>query len=193
MTSSANAIGFNLADNSLIRDCLSEKNFTGISSAGGLVTDCVVHGGSGDGIDMINGTVRDCRVESCFGTGISASASIVSGCLVLSSGLSGISVDQPGCQIIGNTCRANNLRGAASRAGIAVNSSDNRIEANHLTANVQNGISIGSGNTNNILIRNAVSGNGSANYGTIPSGNAYGPIVTTSGVVTSNALANFSY
>jgi hypothetical protein len=192
ITASANSIGFNVADNSIVRDCLCENNFTAMSCAGGLVADCVVRGGSGDGIEIVNGSVRDCRVESCFGTGISASSSMVSGCLVLSNGLSGISVAQPGCQIINNTCRANNYRGAG-RAGILVSSSDNRIEANHLTANVQNGISISSGTTNNILIRNAVSGNGSANYGTIPSGNAFGPIVTTSGVVTSNALANFSY
>ncbi len=81
-------------------------------------------------------------------------------------------------------------------AGIHVNASAsaNRIEANHVTDNVLNGILVDSGSTNNVIIRNTVSGSGAGNYGAIPAGNAFGPIVTATGMITTNnPWANFSY
>jgi hypothetical protein len=73
-----------------------------------------------------------------------------------------------------------------------------RVEDNHVSASGYAGIRVDNGNsyyTNNIIIKNSVSGNGANNY-SIPAGQVFGPLITNtvSGIITnSNPWANFSF
>src|SRR5208283_3493985 len=69
-------------------------------------------------------------------------------------------------EIIGNTCNGNNTINSNTNGGIVLDSSNNRIEDNHLTGNGYAGIVVisGAGKTNNIIIKNSVSGNGVNDY-----------------------------
>jgi parallel beta-helix repeat protein len=113
------------------------------------------------------GVVRDCNFENCSYAGV-----------VLWNYANGN-------EIIGNTCKGNEL------FSIAVFSSNNRIENNHITA-CNEGIYV-NGGTNNLIIKNSVSGNGVHNY-IIPAGQIVGPLINTTGTITnSNPWANFSF
>jgi parallel beta-helix repeat protein len=104
-------------------------------------------------------------------------------------------VDAPGSFVRGNTCTANNPSGSASYGGIFVNNANNRIEDNHVTANGYAGIRVVSfvSYTNNVIIRNSVTGNGANNY-VVPNAQIVGPLITTAGTITnSNPWANFSF
>lgn len=107
---------------------------------------------------------------------------IVSDCLVANNGFDGIFVYGNGSQIIGNTL-IGNAANTDGGQGIGVEGSNNRIEGNHVTGTASSrafgyGIECDtSGFTNNIIIKNSVSGNGANNY-SIASGNDAGPIGT---------------
>jgi hypothetical protein len=75
---------------------------------------------------------------------------------------------------------------------------DHRVVArrNHVTGSGWSGITVStnfSHCTNNIIVKNFVSGNGPNNYLT-PGNQVVGPLITTYGTITnSNPWANFSY
>jgi hypothetical protein len=110
---------------------------------------------------------------------------------------SGIYVDAPGSEVIGNTCIGNNTGNSTYQAGIFIDDSNNRIEDNHVTAS-GNGLTGGGINVQisyfeNIIIKNSVSGYGANNYVT-PGLEVVGPIINTTGTISSsNPWANFSF
>jgi len=165
----------------------------GIDADSSTVSDCTAQS-SGDGIYASSCTVSGCAVQACS-IGIYTLGSIVTGCCVAGSTNSGILVEGAGCQIIGNNCRGNNASTITSGAGIYLEDANNRIEDNHVSTSGYSGIQVEnySGATNNIIIRNTVSGNGAKNYIT-PGNQIVGPLITTYGTITnSNPWANFSF
>jgi parallel beta-helix repeat protein len=173
---------------------LSNNGGSGIlTEAGSVVRDCYSMSNHLDGIICCGGLVSGCMVRDNGRYGITAQKSTVSGCYVEDSTWSGIFVSGSGCQIIGNNCFTNNTSGSTSDAGIYVQSSNNRIEDNHVTISKYAGICVASSSfTNNIIVKNTVIG--SANNYIIPANQAAGPLITTTGTITnSNPWANFSF
>ncbi|HEV2435380.1 MAG TPA: right-handed parallel beta-helix repeat-containing protein [Verrucomicrobiae bacterium] len=170
---------FSTAAPSIIRDCLCENDGSGagysaITISGGLVSDCVVINNNGDAGININGYGS----PLAYGT--------LSGCLVAGNTVYGISLTASGWEIIGNSCITNRS------VNLLISSSNNRIENNHVvTAAGVAGIEItGSGYTNNVVIRNTVTGNGSGNYQN-PGNNDFGPIGTAA--TATSPWANISH
>jgi len=113
-------------------------------------------------------TVKDCFVaKNPNSHGISAgSASIVSGCVArANSDGAGIRV-MDSCSVVGNVSDSNGT-------GITMGSG-NRIDSNSCTFNLNAGVLIPSGATNNLVIRNSARGN-NPNYN-LAAGNRYGTI-----------------
>jgi parallel beta-helix repeat protein len=197
LTISANgSYGIQTEAGSEVRDCCCMSNvLDGIYSVGGLVSGCVVRDNGNNGINAHYCVVRDCQVWNNGGTGISTGHSTVSGCYVGNNVQIGIYATDGGCQIVGNNCYHNNTSGNTGAAGIDLGSSNNRIEDNHVTDSGYAGIQVGTSSliTNNIIIRNTVSGNGANNY-IIPANQVTGPLINTTGTITSaNPWANFSF
>jgi len=190
--STNHSAGIETEAGSEVRDCCSIGNTTGIFCYGGLVSGCVTRN-NGTGISAYNCTVRDCQVWS-NGRGIYANSSTVSDCYVGYNQQSGIYVYTDGCQITGNNCYHNNISANTSEAGIYIDNNYSRVEDNHVTGSGYAGIAVSnSGYINNIIIKNTVIGNGANNY-IIPAGQIYGPLITTTGIITnSNPWANFSF
>ena len=166
----------------------------GICVQGCQITDCAAIGTGSDGITAYNGCVRNCRAAQNGGVGIYVAPGNVSGCWVQNNSHSGIYVGAAGSEVTGNTCVGNNTSASGSDAGVCVGSANNRIEGNHVSASGSEGIRVNSSSyTNNIIVRNSVSGNGANNYVT-PGNQVVGPLITTSGTITNaNAWANFSF
>jgi hypothetical protein len=126
---------------------------------------------------------------------VTANGCIVSDCLVANNVFDGIFVYGNGSQIVGNTLIGNNSGNNSSGAGIALEGLNNRIEGNHVTGSGAAGYGIAfnySGYTNNIIIKNSVSGNGANNYTTAGgSGNDYGPVGTAAS--STSPWANISH
>jgi parallel beta-helix repeat protein len=180
---------------STIRDCQVDScnGYAGIAANNSEISGCVVEYNSYDGIDAFDSQVRNCSVEN-NGYGIYVGPGTVSGCLIESNVYSGIYVGSSGCQITGNTCLGNNLNVSSSDAGIFLNASDNRVEANHVVGSGYAGIQVvGGAPARNLILRNSVSGDGANNYVT-PGQQVVGPLITAFGTITnSNPWANFSY
>jgi parallel beta-helix repeat protein len=97
--------------------------------------------------------------------------------------------------IIGNNCTGNNYANNSYDAGIIIDDINNRVEDNRVTASGHAGIQIWNNSyiTNNVIIKNSVSGNGPNNY-ILPNAQIVGPIITATGTITnSNPWANFSF
>ena len=107
---------------------------------------------------------------------------------------SGIWVETPGSEVIGNTCIGNNTANFSSQAGIYIDDSNNRIEDNHVTAGgsgvAGGGIIVQSNYSGNIIIKNSVSGYGANNYVT-PGSQDVGPIGTAA--TATSPWANISH
>jgi len=181
---------------------LSHLKVSGGSSLGitvqgsSLVEDCMVQGNSLTGITVVNGTVSHCRADGNASIGISVTGGKIIDCETISNYQSGIDAYGAGSEIRGNECYHNNWSGFSGAGGLYVNGSNNRIEDNHIVANGVCGIGIPGGYTNNIIIRNSVSGNTNvlANNYVIPVNNIVGPFISQYGTITNyNAWANFSY
>ena len=155
----------------IIRDCLSQNNGTGIASYGGLISGCVARDNSIGIIAYGSCLVRDCQAAFNSSGGISLfDNSTVSGCNVLGNPSSGISVQGNGSRISGNNCYSNN-------SGIFISGNNNRIEDNQVAASVVAGIQVaGPQYTNNVIIRNTVSGSGANNFSSIGTNNDLGPV-----------------
>jgi parallel beta-helix repeat protein len=158
---------------SVVRNCLCDSNGVslyspGVAINGGVISGCTILNSGGDGLDFYGngGTVSDCVVSGSHGYGISASGS--------------------NAQILGNTLNGNTY------IAILMNGNNNRIEGNHvITPHGTVGIEVaGSEDTNNIVIRNTVSGNGASNYSN-PGNNDFGPIGTAA--TATSPWANISH
>ncbi|MBU6410780.1 MAG: right-handed parallel beta-helix repeat-containing protein [Verrucomicrobia bacterium] len=189
-------------EKSVVQDCtvINSQGIgieTGSSANDGAskISDCSVYSPAGDGMDAFDSEVSDCVVKNAGASGIYLSASTASGCHVENSFGSGIYVASPGCRITGNNCLNNNSSASTNSAGIYVAGSNNRIENNHLTANLNAGIQVDpNGYTNNIIIKNTVAGDGTNDIVTSTNAQIVGPLIITTGVITnSNPWANFSF
>ena len=129
--------------------------------------------------------------------GIYVTGGKVSGCVVYNNVNSGIYVMDLAAAVVGNTCLNNNTSISSSHAGICIINKNNRVEDNLVTGSGYAGIQVinSSSYTNNVIIKNSVSGNGANNY-ILPAGQVVGPLITNtvSGIITnSNPWANFSF
>jgi len=191
--------------NGVVRDCNCYNNGDeeggGIYCDGyGIISGCTANNNVQDGIVINSGTVSGCSVQNneegitCYGP------CNISGCVVANNYRRGIYVNWwgAGSEVIGNTCVGNNTANSTSDAGILLASANIRVEDNHVSASGYAGIRVDNGNsyyTNNIIIKNSVSGNGANNY-VLPGAQIVGPIITNtvSGIITnSNPWANFSF
>jgi len=124
-----------------------------------------------------------------------ANGYVVSDCSIQNNGGAGIALLGNGSLIIGNTLAGNNSANGASSGGIVVEGLNNRIEGNHVTGSGSAGYGIAFnfvGDTNNVIVRNSVSGNGANNYSTAGgSGNDWGPIGTAA--TSTSPWANISH
>ena len=169
-----------------VRDCLSYDNqLDGIRCGPGVVFHCSTGNNFGRGIDGV-GLVLDCF---SFGdaNGISGGHGVVSGCSVEDTPGVGISNAGSDCQIIGNTCSH-----CATGIVVYAGGSSSRVEGNHVTGDSSGivGIALGLGTTNNIVVRNSVSGCGTNNYINLGS-NDIGPIGTAA--TATSPWANISH
>jgi hypothetical protein len=179
----------------LERLTVSANGFSGIYVFGsGVVRDCTAQGNSYNGLYCAGAfQVLNCSSRDNANFGIYVAPGSVSDCLVHNSGYSGIYVDAPGSQVIGNTCIGNNSGANSGHAGIVVNDARNRIENNHVSASGYAGILVSATYANNLIIKNSVIGSGTNNY-VVPGAQIVGPLITNTGTITnSNPWANFSF
>lgn len=166
----------------------------GIDSRQATITACSVTGSGNAGIYAVNSRILNCKVDSSRSIGIELRGSDLIDSRVNHSAQNGVYINYGGCQIIGNTFWANNTTNGASYSSIRINDNNNRIENNHISYSgvAGSGIGGGSGYSGNIIIRNSVTGSGAA-YAILGS-QIVGPIINTSGTITSvNPWANFAY
>ncbi len=181
----------------VVRDCNFSFNVAdGIDfDGGGVISDCTADNNGYDGFSVICSVVSRCCAQNNGNRGILVQSGTVSGCIVQNNHSSGIFMYLTGNEVIGNTCIGNNTATSSSAAGISINGSNNRIEDNHVSASGYAGILTynNSSYTNNITIKNSVSGDSANNYVT-PNAQIVGPFITTTGTITSsNPWANFSF
>jgi hypothetical protein len=159
-------------------------------------------------ITVHNGNISGWTKAACFGIRSSAlnttfdhlnistnayglfvyNPSVIRDCTVSDNVFTGIGDEANGCFIFDNICNGNTY-------GLDITGNNNRIEDNHLTANLSEGIVVESPSTNNIIIRNSVTGDGVNDY-SFSSPQITGPMInnTISGTITnSNPWANFAF
>ena len=129
----------------------------------------------------------------CLGDG-----GIVRNCALNRAGINGLEVDGPNYLVVSNQFVENNTQNGVG-AGIFIGSANNYVDGNFIagTGPAGYGIFVGfaAGITNNILIRNSVTGNGANDY-IVNSSQILGPLITNgvSGIITnSNPWANFAF
>ena len=184
--------GFFGASGCVVQDCRADGNLYGITVYDeSIVTHCIVQNSSLIGIAAAEGsTVKDC-VARFNGTGFRGTDSVtIEGCSATSNTGDGIAVYNT-CRVVGNTCNRN------GSAGIRLSFAGSHIENNTVVSNNPTAALFGGGIYNstggNLIIRNALSGNGLANYN-FTANNRYGTIITTTNEITStNPWANFVY
>jgi len=150
-----------------VRNCRAEYN-----SAGGMfvndcrVFDCASDNNGGQGIYNTVASlneVRRCHIAyngSNGGIVLGVGSGYISDCLIANNTGVGIAVSGQGYVISGNICNQN------TTGGIAVNESNNRVEGNTiLTPSHVYGISVPNNSyTNNIVVRNSVTGGSSTSF-----------------------------
>ena len=171
--------------NGTVRNWADGVNMAG----GGLVRleQLTVSSNSSDGVTATGpAVIADCSFTENGGHGINVfgGKAIVRDCLVVDNGMDGIRVGG-GTLVVGNLCNGSFMSGSTN-AAIRVTGSGNRIENNHIYF-YESGVVV-SGDQN-FVFRNTTSGVGT-NY-SIAAGNGFGPISTSSGVVTNHPWANF--
>jgi parallel beta-helix repeat protein len=165
----------------------------GIDAYDCAVSGCTVENNSNSGIEASYGTVSGCTSQNNAYWGIYIVPGIVSGCLVENNEHSGIYVNANGCTVTGNTCIGNNTAASTSDAGIYTDDSYARIEDNNVSSSGYAGIQLNVVGSDNVIIKNSVSGNGANNY-VVPGTQIVGPLITTTGTISSaNPWANFSF
>jgi hypothetical protein len=178
-----------------VSDCVADNNGTiGINCESAVITGCVAEDNDLDGIDCYGGMVSRCFVSGNASEGILLDPGTVSGCLAENSTYSGIEVEANGCTIIGNTCVGNNSGGSTFAAGIFINGANNRVEDNHVVTAIGHvGIEVfnETSDTNNVIIKNSVIGDGANNYSILAAGNDLGPVGTAA--TSTSPWANISH
>lgn len=175
-----------------VTGCVSNENTgSGIAISSGVITGCVANSNTLNGINnSAGGVITACVANHNGGHGFNLSYGTISNSTARNNTLNGISVSS-GCTILNNTCAANGVLDGVG-AGIFATGNDNRIEGNNCMS-ADYGIRVtGIGN---VIVRNSVSGNSTANW-SISSSNVYGPIVDRtspgSASVNGNAAADAS-
>lgn len=178
-------------DSWTVQSCVvSDSVRWGIGVTSGVVRDCIATGNNGQGIALVRGVLSRCVATSNPDAGLSADESCVVhecaayfntygivggfGCLIQSNATYGNSigiVNSRRSQIIDNTCFANGI-------GLDVRGGASTIRGNSVAEN--SGIGINVQSTENLILRNAMNGNGT-NL-SIVAGNSHGPIVNVAGV-----------
>ena len=164
------ANGVNMTGGGLVRLeqlTVSSNSRDGVTATGpALIADCSFTENGGHGIDVFGGNA------------------VVRDCLVLNNGLDGIRVSLNSL-VVGNFCSGNATSGSTN-AAIRATGNFNRIENNHVSF-YESGLVISG--FPNFIFRNTT-GNVGTNY-IFAAGNSFGPIGTSSGVVTNHPWANF--
>ena len=178
--------GIAVEENSLVTGC----TISGVGGAGAggsgiistfenvAVSRCVVRGtAGGPGISIVNGSVTDCDVSGTTGG-------------------AGIQVTRTS-RVERNRSTENGTTSPANpQDGLKVIGANNRVEGNHLVNNAGIGLEITStgainSNTGNLVIGNHARGNSAGQF-SFSSGNATGPVLTSSQVATTTIpTANF--
>ncbi len=183
--------GFNVTGGT-VRNCRSEYNLTGMNIVSGTVIGCRVDNNTyGIYLDGGNNVVRQCHVVGdgtgqyiIWTTGGQSGGGVIADSFV-SRGLVGIALYSPGYQVLNNTVTQN------TSVGIWLQNSNNRVDGNSvISTNGAYGIEVNSGYTNNVIIRNVVSGGGALNYFN-PGNNDFGPI--GSAATATSPWANISH
>jgi hypothetical protein len=153
--------GFFTSSGCNLSRCVAESNGgPGLVASDGRVSDCSARMNGTDGIALYGGLASGCNAQGNTNYGIYVAPGIVSGCYVQGNQKSGIYVNQPGSQVIGNTCIGNNLSRNTNNAGIFLNDANNRIEGNQVTANGNAPFAVGGSYGRNLIIRNSFNGVG---------------------------------
>jgi hypothetical protein len=193
--------GIVLGANARVRDCsVQGSGAQGIEvGENSLVSGCVVSGCGGGGIRSTfeNVSVTRCTLKgNSGGPGISLVIGTVSECDVTgNTGGAGIQVTAHSL-VLRNRSERNGVLSTDPQAGLRVIGARNRLEGNHLVSNTGFGLEITSSgsinaNTGNLTIGNHARSNDAGQF-SISSGNATGPILTTSQVATTTSpTANF--
>lgn len=172
--------GMDLGDGCHITHCKVHDNGTAGVTTGekAVIKDTVAQANLSDGFRTGNDSqILHCSSLDNFGGGfVVGGRTVVKNCAATRNTQSGIFVNHPGCEIVGNKCDSNNAAAFLSGAGIYIFDSSNHIEANHLADNGNAGISVATGYTNNVIIKNTVTGSGKNNY-LVPPGNEVVPMV----------------
>lgn len=166
--------------------CVSNENTgAGIAFSSGVVTGCVSNGNLLNGVNnSAGGVITACVANNNGGHGFSLSYGTISNSTARNNTLNGIVVSS-GCVILNNTCAANGVLEGVG-AGIFATGNDNRIEGNNCMS-ADYGVRVsGSGN---VIIRNTVSANSTANW-SISSNNIYGPIIDRSSPASASVFGN---
>ncbi len=187
--------GFSIGSYSTLRGCLALQNaVNGIAANdNSMVIDCEATLNTTGGIVVANGaTVERCNSNSNGGVGVYMNAGCTArGNNVRSNAWDGIRVDAA-CLVVDNHCDGNGSA-AGVHGGIRIESgTGNRIEGNDISfcdTSVFMALASAQGN---LIVRNT-SRSPSLNHFTLSSGNAYGPIVTVTGVGNINAVTNSNH
>lgn len=186
------SIGIYVQSDATIRNCHASQSLIGIDTNGAaVIEDCEAFSNSIAGIQLGGGgRVERCYSHSNSGSGIAASSytHIVNN-NASGNTLSGISVNAD-AQVAFNEVNNNGSGGTGmTAAGIALYSSYNDVEHNHLAEN-KIGIKTSSNLDSNAVIANVAIHSSSSNYSGL-SATAAGPVVTTTASQT-NPFANLS-
>jgi len=157
------------------------------TNVGSTVTGNTSFNNGGDGIYTVSGcTVAGNTVKSNGDEGICAShGSTVTGNTVCDNTGDGIQVSYY-CRVTDNTCNNNGDDGDG--AGIHAFNNSNRIEQNIVTGN-DRGIDVDQGG--NLIVKNSAFVNGT-NY-SLTGDNAVGAIISSTGTISADPWANFSF
>ncbi len=174
--------------------CLAEYNSSGgFSLTSGRALDCDSQFNSADGFDCYAAAdeIRKCRIVSNGGTAIYCypgnGANVIDDCEIVNNSEYGIYTEGTGGSVISRNNFSRNGDG-----GIIMGDSNNYIENNHVvTTNGVYGIVVNNPtDTNNVVIKNIVTGGGAFNYFT-STGSDFGPIGTAA--TATSPWANISH
>ena len=171
--------------------------FSGVAS--GVVRDCTANANVAAGVECdysTNMTLQDLTTSQNSGYGMNLYGfqnSTVSDCKINGNASNtGVYLVGSSCFILGNSCSGNGN-------SIFVQGANNQIDGNHVIGSNPTSVGIwinnATGITNNIVVRNFVTGYGANDYSFGP-GQITGPIITSavSGIITnSNPWANFGF
>jgi hypothetical protein len=150
--------GFGIAveASSIVRDCLVLNNGSdGIFTVGSLITGCVARDNRKAGINAANSIIRSCLSHFNQSDGVNVENSTVMDCDLLDNGTNGVAVGS-NCQIVGNRIADNGVA-VFTGGAILLNGTHSRIESN-MIANNYSTSRAGALTTNNIFLKNVISG-----------------------------------